>query len=236
MNYFILTFFLFQILVFAQIDDTLIEKARKFLYENEVHHRPFYIDTINQEINEKPYELARNYYQFNEEIKTPLKKTKFLRYSIMTMSPTPSYIIASFNDSLVLLIQWNCNEGYACDSLIRFFNNNLKEENLLNEDQLVELAYALIKISSPSWNIYKIISNYSDVSWIGENRSVVHLPDSLKEVIKPIKTKRENNGIELHYYLWDEVKLKKGLLHYHNNNIDVKLITIWDSGRRLGFN
>ena len=221
---------------YSQIDDTLIEKARKFLYINETHHRPVYIDTINQEINEKPYELARNSYKFHEEIKTPLKKTKFLRYSINTMSPTPSYIISSFNDSLVLLIQWNCDEGYACDSLIQFINKRLEEEDALNEDQLIQLVYAFIRLSSPSWGGYKIVTNYNDVSWIGENRSVMHLPDSLKEVIKPIKTNREKNGIKLHYYLWDKVKLKNVLLYYQNNNIDVKLMTIWDSGRRLGFN
>jgi len=236
MKYLALTFCFFQVMSYAQIDDTLIEKARRFLYLNETHHRPFYIDTIKQAINEKPYELAKNSYQFNEEIKTPLKKTKFLHYSINTISPTPSYIIASFNDSLVLLIQWNCNEGYACDSLIRFINKRLEEENSLNKDQLVELAYAFLKLSSPSWDSYRIIFKYNDVFWIGENRKVEHLPDSLKEVIKPIVVKKEQNIIKLDYYLWDEVKLKKVILYYHNNNVNVKLITVWDSGRKLGFN
>ena len=223
-------------MTYAQIDDTLIEKARKFLYLNETQHRPVYIDTINLEINEKPYELARNSYQFNEEIKTPLKKTKFLCYSINTMSPTPSYIISSFNDSLVLLIQWSCNEGYACDSLIKFINKRLEEENILNEHQLIQLAYAFIKLSSPSWEIYKIVVDYNNIFWIGENRKVEHLPDSLKDVIKPIVVKKEQDAIKLEYYLWNEVKLKKVTLYYKNNNIDIELINVWDSGRRLVFN
>ncbi|MCZ7609991.1 MAG: hypothetical protein M5U17_07465 [Ignavibacterium sp.] len=46
-------------ITYSQIDDTLIEKARMFLYLNATHHRPFYIDTINQAINEKPYELSK---------------------------------------------------------------------------------------------------------------------------------------------------------------------------------
>lgn len=222
-------------MTYAQIDEALIEKARQFLYLNETQHRPIYIDTINQEIIEKPYELARNFYQFNEEIKTPLKKTKFLRYSINTMSPTPSYIIASFNDSLVLLIQWNCNEGYACDSLIQFINKRLVEENTLINEQLVELAHAFIKLSSPSWDGYKIVSNYNDVFWFGENTNVEYLPDSLKEVIKPVCVKKERDVIMLKYYLWDEFKVREVILYYHNNSINLKLKTIWNSGRKLSF-
>ncbi|HEX7357466.1 MAG TPA: hypothetical protein VF270_07160, partial [Ignavibacteriaceae bacterium] len=92
---------------------------------------------------------------------------------------------------------------------------------------------AFLKLSSPSWDSYRIIFKYNDVFWIGENRKVEHLPDSLKGVIKPIVVKKEQNIIKLEYYLWDEVKLKKVILYYHNNNVNVKLKTVWNSGRRL---
>jgi hypothetical protein len=233
MRYSIFLFLIFQISLNAQLNDSLIENARKYLYENEVHHKPIYIDSVEHEIKEMPYVMARKYYVFNGEIKTPLIKTKFLHFSINKMDPMPSYIVALYKDSLALLIEWGCSEGYACEKVIMFLNRRLKEEKVLDENQLSDLAYALVKISFPAWNFYRIISSYDDVSWIGDNNKLMYLPDSLKKIIKPMMIKKENNIIELEYYLWNEVILKKIFLHYQNNQLDIKIKPVWNSGRRL---
>ena len=180
-----------------------------------------------------PYERAKTYYKFNGEIKTPLTNTKFFAFSINTINPTPSYIIASYKDSLVLLIEWGYRKRYGCEKILKFLNERLEEENKLDGNQLVELAYALVKISFPTWDFYRIISSYDDVSWVGEKNRIMHLPDTLKEIIKPIKIKNENNIVELEYYLWDEVILQKITLSYKNNEVNIKTNLVWNSGRRL---
>jgi len=234
MKCFLFTVFIFQIISFAQQNQNLIEKARLFLYNNETHHKPIFIDSVSIEIENMPYEKAKTYYKFNGEIKTPLTNTKFFTFSINTINPTPSYIIASYKDSLVLIIEWGCRKRYGCEKILNFLNERLEEEeNKLDGNQLVELAYALVKISFPTWGFYRIISGYDDVSWVGEKNKIMYLPDTLKEIIKPIKIKNENNIVELEYYLWDEVILQKITLSYKNNEVNIKTNLIWNSGRRL---
>ncbi|NCQ17723.1 MAG: hypothetical protein GW805_05295 [Ignavibacteria bacterium] len=95
---------------------------------------------------------------------------------------------------------------------------------------MTELAATLGKLSFPN---NKIVSN-SDEVWFRDYRNiVVHLPDSLKGLVKPILIETTIDRTVLEFFVWNIYKLEKVTLWYRNKQIEVNSIVIWKSGHQF---
>lgn len=83
--------FLFTTFAEAQIDTSIIESSRRFLYSNDARHYPFYLDTISWQLKKLPLKEGLSFYVFNHVIDSPLKNTKFLLFHTTRMDPRPYY-------------------------------------------------------------------------------------------------------------------------------------------------
>lgn len=224
MKLYLLIILLFSSFAEAQIDSSKIEEARRFLYSQDTRHYPFIID---KGIKKAPIEQGLHFYRFDLEIDLPLKNTKFLLFHSTRRDPYPYYLIASYKDTFHLVYDSWCWDSYGCNSLVEFINQRLLDEETLQTQQVTELAATLGKLSFPN---NKIVSNDDEV-WFRDFRDiVVHLPDSLKGLVKPILIETTIDSTVLEFFAWNIYKLEKVTLWYRNKQIEVNSKLIWKSG------
>ena len=138
--------------------------------------------------------------------------------------------VASYRDTFHLVYDSWCRDSYGCNSLVEFINQRLLDEQVLQTQQVTELAATLGKLSFPN---NKIVSN-SDEVWFRDYRNiVVHLPDSLKGLVKPILIETTIDRTVLEFFVWNIYKLEKVTLWYRNKQIEVNSIVIWKSGHQF---
>ncbi|MFA6978338.1 MAG: hypothetical protein WC209_03355 [Ignavibacteriaceae bacterium] len=227
MKFYLSLIFLFTTFTEAQLDTLKIEEARRFLYSHDIYHYPYVIDKINGVIKKAPIEQGLHFYVFDLEIDSPLRNTKFLLFHTTRMDPRPYYLIASYRDTFHLVYDSWCANSYGCNSLVEFINQHLLDEETLQTQQVTELAATLGKLSFPN---NKIVSN-SDEVWFRDYRNiVVHLPDSLKGLVKPLLTETTCDSIVLEFFVWNIYRLEKITLWYRKKQIEVNSKVIWKSG------
>lgn len=231
MKLYLLIILLFSSFAGAQIDSSKIEEARRFLYSNDAHHYPFYLDTISWQLKKLPLKEGLSFYVFNHVIVSPLKNTKFLLFHSTSMGPRPYYLIASYKDTFHLVYDSWCRDSYGCITLVDFINQRLLDEETLQTQQLYELAITLGRLSSSR---YRIVSTDNEV-WYRKNSdtTIVHLPDSLKELVKPLLIETTSDSTVLEFFVWNIYKLEKVTLWYRNKQIEVNSKVIWKSGHQF---
>lgn len=210
----------------AQIDSSKIEEARRFLFSNDAHHYPFYLDTVSWQLKKLPLKEGLSFYVFNHVIDSPLKNTKFLLFHSTRRDPRPYYLIASYKDTFNLVYDSWCKDSYGCISLVEFINQRLLDEETLQTQQVTELAATLGKLSFPN---NKIVSNGDEV-WFRDYRNiVVQLPDSLKGLVKPLLIETTTDSTVIEFFVWSVYRLEKVRLWYRKKQIEVNSKVIWKS-------
>jgi len=228
MKLYLLIIFLFTSFTEAQIDTSIIEGSRRFLYSNDAHHYPFYLDTISWQLKKLPLKEGLNFYVFNHVIDSPLKNTKFLLFHSTRMDPRPHYLIASYKDTFNLVYDSWCKDSYGCNSLVEFINQRLLDEETLQTHQLYELAITLGRLSSSR---YRIVSTDNEVCYTKNfDTAIVHIPDSLKGLVKPLLIETTGDSTVLEFFVWSIYRLEKVMLWYRKKQIEVNSKLIWKSG------
>ena len=231
MKFYLLLIFLFTSFTEAQIDTSIIEGSSRFLYSNDAHHYPFYLDTVSWQTKKFPLKEGLNFYVFNHVIDSPLRNTKFLLFHSTRRDPRPYYLIASYRDTFNLVYTSWCKDKYGCDSLVEFINRRLLDEEILQTQQLYELAITLGRLSYSS---YRIVSTDNEV-WYRNNSdtTIVHLPDSLKGLVKPLLIETTGDSTVLEFFVWSIYRLEKVMLWYRQKQIEVTSKVIWKSGHQF---
>jgi hypothetical protein len=222
MKIFIYLFIVTNSCLIAQVDTTLINKCRRYLYDQDSVCYPFIYDLKKDKFTKKSFEEAKHYYVFVREIKTPLLKTCFLLYKELTMDPNPHFIVASYDNKLQVLKNEYCEARYGCNLLVDFLNQRLIDEEPLNNDQLFSLAQSIGELSSPKWFPSQIISKYDEVWW-KTNSGIEYLPDSLRHIIKPFSIEMQDKNAFLRYFIWNSMTLSEVSMLYNNKIISLNV-------------
>jgi len=224
--YFFLTFI---IISCASIDSSLIEKGQRavaFEFLSKGGFLPYWPkDTL---LFEKRLHGFMNEFEFTNEIKTPLRKVKFLLYYYKGMCPSGNNLVVFYKDTILVSQFYDQENGYGCDSLIDFINQCLAEEKPLAKDQIKDMAECITKLSDPGSDDYKIISSWKDILWNSDskigNDCSASMADSIKIMIKPITISSHDDILEAEYFVWNKQNSwmrKIKLIVYSDNQLEV---------------
>lgn len=215
---------LYSHILVSQQDSMLIERGRHLAAE---------IDFAKFSFQKLSMSESVKHIRYIEEIKSPLKNSKFLLYSSLRMSPPPYYLFAVIRDSISLFPRDTCSNRFICPSIIEFVNSLLLYERAFSISQFLELVPALVMFSDPGSSLNKILHNYSDIYWEKDAK----ISDSLKQIIKsPTIISYQGKEI-IQFFVWESAwtstELKKVYIEYNQGCLNLKIIPLGKFGRGI---